>query len=62
MEGVILPASLQWYQYVDGVLGEARGGARVFENIQVSKAYPPMENFIAPEGAQLVAAPAEGAN
>jgi len=57
-EGVILPSSLQWYQYNDGVVGEPRGGARVFENIQVSKEYPSMDNFSMPEGAQDVTNPA----
>ena len=31
-KGVILPSSLQWYQDSDGGVGDARGGARVFEN------------------------------
>ncbi|OEK01831.1 hypothetical protein BFP97_10025 [Roseivirga sp. 4D4] len=57
-EGVVLPSSLQWYQYSDGVVGEPRGGARVFENIQVSKEYPSMDNFSMPEGAQDVTNPA----
>ncbi len=57
-EGVILPSSLQWYQYSNGVVGEPRGGARVFENIQVSKEYPAMDNFTMPEGAQDVTNPA----
>lgn len=57
-EGVIIPSSLQWYQYTDGVVGEPRGGARVFENIQVSKEYPSMDNFNMPEGAQDVTNPA----
>lgn len=56
-EGVILPSSLQWYQYADGVVGDPRGGARVFENIQVSKEYPAMDNFNMPEGAQDITNP-----
>jgi hypothetical protein len=62
MGGVILPSSLQWYQYADGVLGEPRGDARLFENIEVSEAYPSMENFVAPEGAQVLSNPAESAS
>lgn len=57
LEGVLLPSSLQWYQYSNGVVGEPRGGARVFENIQVSKEYPAMDNFNMPEGAQNVSNP-----
>jgi len=57
-EGVILPSSLQWYQYRDGVVGNPRGGARLFENIQVSKEYPTMDNFTMPEGAQDITNPA----
>jgi hypothetical protein len=62
MGGVVLPSSLQWYQYADGVLGEPRGDARLFENIEVSEAYPSMENFVAPEGAQVLSNPAESAS
>jgi len=56
-EGVVLPSSLQWYQYADGVVGEPRGGARTFENIAVSAEVPAMENFTMPEGAQVAADP-----
>uniref|UniRef100_UPI004047E143 hypothetical protein n=1 Tax=Roseivirga sp. TaxID=1964215 RepID=UPI004047E143 len=62
MGGVILPSSLQWYQYAGGVLGQPRGDARLFENIQVSEAYPAMENFVVPEGAQVVSGPQESEN
>ncbi len=58
-EGVILPGSLQWYQYKDGVVGEARGGARTFTDIKVSTDFPAMENFIVPEGASIAADPTE---
>ncbi|MHA7100616.1 DUF6503 family protein [Roseivirga pacifica] len=57
--GVLLPSSLQWYQYSDGVVGEPRGGARLFENIQVSTEYPAMSNFEMPEGAQVAKLPEE---
>jgi len=52
--GVILPTSLQWYQYSDGVVGEPRGGARTFENVQMAKDFPAMSNFTAPEGAHII--------
>ncbi len=50
---VLLPTSLQWYQYEDGVVGEPRGEARRFENIQVSEETPSMDLFEAPEGAAI---------
>ena len=55
--GVILPGSLQWHQYQDGVAGDPRGNARTFDNIQVSTEYPAMDNFTMPEGAQVAADP-----
>lgn len=55
--GVKLPSKLQWYQYEDGVVGEIRGDARIFENIQVSTAYPAMDNFTMPEGAAMASLP-----
>ena len=55
--GVVLPSSLQWFQYQDGVAGDARGDARTFENIQVSTEVPAMDNFTMPEGAQVAADP-----
>ena len=58
-QGVILPGSLQWHQYKDGLAGDPRGGARVFSNIQVSGEYPAMTNFEAPEGASIAADPGE---
>lgn len=51
--GLILPGSMQWYQYQDGVAGEPRGKARTFENIRISEEVPAMENFTMPEGAQV---------
>lgn len=57
MEGVILPSSLQWYQYSEGKAGDPIGGPRVFENIQVSKEYPAMSNFEMPEGASVAELP-----
>ena len=56
-DGVVLPSSLQWFQYKDGVAGEPRGNARTFENIQVSSEVPSMDNFTMPEGAQVAADP-----
>jgi len=53
-----LPSSLQWYSYTDGEAGNPRGGANLFENIEVSQAYPSMDKFIMPEGAQDITNPA----
>lgn len=52
--GVVLPTSLQWYQYKDGVVGEPRGNARIFDNVMVATAYPEMNKFTIPEGAQVL--------
>ncbi|HEY9116776.1 MAG TPA: hypothetical protein VIN11_03065 [Roseivirga sp.] len=57
--GVIIPTSLQWYTYNNGEAGDPRGAARVFQNIQVSKEFPAMENFRMPEGAAVAKLPAE---
>ena len=57
--GVVLPSSLQWFQYKDGVVGDPRGGARTFENVTVGSEYPAMSNFEMPEGAQVAKDPAE---
>lgn len=56
-EDVMLPTSLQWYTYEDGIVGEPRGDARNFTNIKVSKEYPSMENFRMPEGAAIARMP-----
>ena len=56
---VYLPTSLQWYQYSNGELGDPRGNARAFTNIQVSSEYPAMSNFEIPEGASIAADPSE---
>lgn len=55
--GVLLPTSLQWYGYAEGVVGEPRGEATTFENIQVSEEYPAMSNFEMPEGASVANMP-----
>lgn len=55
--GVILPTSLQWYGYADGLVGEPRGEATTFENIEVAEAYPAMSNFEMPEGASVANMP-----
>ena len=57
--GVLLPTSLQWYRYADGQVGEPRGGATLFENIQVSEEYPAIENFSMPEGASIANMPGD---
>lgn len=58
--GVVLPGKLQWYQFREGVVGDPRGNAREFSNIQVSTEHPAMENFTMPEGAQVAADPDSG--
>lgn len=57
MGGVMLPSSLQWYTYADGEVGDPRGNATTFENIQVSNDYPAMANFEMPEGASIAKMP-----
>lgn len=55
--GVLLPGSLQWYRYADGVVGDPRGGATTFTNVKVSEEYPDKENFEMPEGASVASNP-----
>ena len=57
MGGVLLPTSLQWYQYANGEVGAPRGGANTFQNIRVSEEYPAMDNFKMPEGASIANMP-----
>lgn len=57
--GVLLPGALQWYRYTDGEVGDPRGGATAFINVQVSEEYPAMENFEMPEGASVAGNPGE---
>ena len=59
MEGVVLPSILQWYTFTNNEVGDPRGPARIFENIQVSNEYPSMENFLMPEGASIAKLPEE---
>jgi len=51
---VLLPSSLQWYQYEEGMVGEPRGEARLFREVQVSTAYPNDSLFEAPQGAYII--------
>ena len=56
-EGLLLPTSLQWYQYQDDVIGEKRGNKVVFENINISTEAPSEDIFAMPQGAQLAPMP-----
>ena len=49
---ILLPTSLQWYHFQNGVVGEPRGG-RTFENVEVSKVPPSFENFKMPDSASV---------
>ncbi|MEO9869612.1 DUF6503 family protein [Ekhidna sp.] len=51
--GVVLPTSLQWFQYDGESVGEARGEATPFENIQITADAPDESLFAMPEGAQV---------
>lgn len=55
--GVLLPSTLQWYQYAEGKVDDPRGPTRAFENVQVSEEYPDKSNFEMPEGASVAAKP-----
>lgn len=57
LEGLLLPTSLQWYQYQDDVIGEKRGDKVAFENISISAEAPSDDIFAMPEGAQLAPMP-----
>lgn len=52
IDGVTIPKTLQWYQYRDGEVGGMRNEV-VFENVNLSKEVPSMDNFKMPEGAQV---------
>ncbi|WP_436514342.1 DUF6503 family protein [Ekhidna sp. To15] len=49
--GLLLPTSIQWYNYDGEAVGEARDDATVFENIQLSTEAPDESLFEKPEGA-----------
>jgi hypothetical protein len=51
--GVVLPTSLQWVHYKDGVVGDPKGEAVRFENIEVAQEYPSIDQFEMPEGAAI---------
>ena len=58
INGVTIPVSIQWYQYRNGEVGQPRN-EMVFENVSISEEVPSMDNFVMPEGAQVVSTPSE---
>ncbi len=51
--GIVLPTSIQWFQYDGEVVGDTRGDATVFENVQITEVSPEETLFDKPEGAQI---------
>ncbi|MEQ9466762.1 MAG: DUF6503 family protein [Ekhidna sp.] len=51
--GLLLPASLQWFQYDGDSVGDPRGEATLFENIEISEEAPSDSLFVMPENAQI---------
>ncbi|MEO1255226.1 MAG: DUF6503 family protein, partial [Bacteroidota bacterium] len=51
--GLVLPTSLQWFQYDGETVGEARGDATMFSDIQISDEAPDETLFVMPAGAQI---------
>ncbi|MEO9482736.1 MAG: DUF6503 family protein [Ekhidna sp.] len=51
--GIVLPTSIQWFQYDGETVGEARGEATIFQNITLSTEAPDESLFVMPEGAQI---------
>lgn len=56
VNGVILPKSLQWYQYSNGEVGNPRNEL-IFENVVLEEDAPSMDNFTMPEGAKVAPDP-----
>jgi len=52
--GLLLPTNLQWYNYEAEALKGARGQARVFEQVKVTKEIADPSIFAAPEGAYII--------
>jgi hypothetical protein len=53
-EGLLLPTTLQWYNYEGEELKGPRGQARVFEEVKVMKDVTNTSIFAAPEGAYII--------
>lgn len=51
--GLVLPTSMQWFQYDGESVGDPRGEATVFQNIEISTEAPDENLFVMPEGAQI---------
>jgi len=57
INGLLLPTTLQWYQYEDGQVGAPRGEPRTFTNVRISETPPPAGAFAKPEGATVAPSP-----
>ncbi|MEQ9402086.1 MAG: DUF6503 family protein [Cyclobacteriaceae bacterium] len=55
-EGLLLPTTIQWHEYKDGIEGEMSNEV-VFENIALSTEAPSEDLFEMPEGAQIAPPP-----
>lgn len=53
LNGLTLPTSLQWFKFDGETVGEARGEATIFENIEISEEAPKENLFAMPEGAAI---------
>lgn len=53
VEGLMLPGSMQWYQYDGAQVGEPRGEATLFTDVALTLNYPEESIFTVPEGAQI---------
>ena len=51
--GVVLPTSLQWFQYDGESVGDPRGEATIFQNVQLSEEAPDANLFVMPENAAI---------
>jgi len=50
---LLLPTSLQWYQYQNDTVGEQSGNPVIFEEVKLTKEYPADSLFDKPEGSQI---------
>ena len=51
--GLVLPATLQWFRYDGESVGEPLGEAIVFQNVEISTDAPDEDLFVMPAGAQI---------
>ncbi len=52
-EGLLLPKTMKWYEYKDGIIGDVRS-ERNFVNVSVSKDEPNTKLFEKPEDAKMI--------